>query len=628
MRALFRKELREHRWVLLAMLVLLALAQGLALLGANNMGSPMVAYQKTVAFILPLMALVLANRLVVREYMGRTQLFLETLPVSRLQVLALKWLAGATLLLLAMAACLGATLLVARGNVMLTPHYVALVAVRSAAFVLFCHALAFLVGLTGRYRYILWGMLFICAVTLDAAGQQPVAQWPPFYLAQESMVYERLVLPLRALLVTCAVAAGLAAATFALALSAEGSLVVALSRRMSSREKSIVTIGFLVLIMAFSLVEERKPKPPFELAHAARSAGGPAVAVGLAGPADGAQRLADALSSDLARMQAFLGLADAPALTALPDNALDGDAFQRAVLPNADGVVVRAAFTDEAFDREGFRAYALASWMQWHSRGAALEESRRWLLDGVAQWLVARDAPAQQDRLALRAAFAARLLQERHDGAGRALHEWLSVREQLGPCLADALAWRMTSSLAQQIGAARFQALSRAVLAERPPGDLRAPLRDPGFARLLAQAGVPDGATLARRFDALFGAEQARLADTLERIEAPQVRFSAQHMRGKSFEVHYALAPARGRAEGAAAGASAADPAPFAILYTTLGPWDGEIPAETLSRVDATHAGVLPASFARGTRLFTALERREALLGCSVRLATRRWEVQ
>ena len=49
---------------------------------------------------------------------------------------------------------------------------------------------------------------------------------------------------------------------------------------------------------------------------------------------------------------------------------------------------------------------------------------------------------------------------------------------------------------------------------------------------------------------------------------------------------------------------------------------------KALARVDGTRAGVLPASFARGTRLFTALERREPLLGCSVRLAARRWEVK
>ncbi len=616
MRALFYKEWREHRWVLLALLVLLALAQTVALLGADKMGSPMIAYQQVVALMAPLTALVLANRLVVREYIGRTQLFLETLPVSRSQVLAGKWLLGIAVLLLAMAACLGATLFFARGQVLLTPHYVGLVAIRSASFVFFCHALVFLVGLTGRYRYIVWALLLLCTIMADKTGQAAAANWPPFYLVQQSMVYEKLALPLREVLITCAIAAALVAATFVSALSAEGSLVVALSRRMRPREKSAVTIGFLALAMAGTVIEARKPKPPFELARAVRSAGGPPVAVGMAGPGDAAQALADALSSDLARMQAFLALPKPPALTALPDDALDGDAFQRAALPNADGVVVRAAFTNSAFDREGFRAYALASWLQWHSRGKAAEEDRRWLLDGAAQWLVARDLPQQQEKLALRAAFGARLLQARPGGARRAVHEWLGVREELGPCLADALAWRMVAWLAQDMGQARFQALARSVLGERPPDDARASLFAPDFPELLAHSGAPDQATLARRFHELFGAEDTRLAPTLDRIALPRASFSAQRMAGKTFEVHYRLGPANEEA------------APFAVLYVALGPWDGEIRPESLARVDSTRAGVLPASFARGTRLFTAMERREALLGCSARLAAQRWEVK
>ena len=616
MRALLYKELREHRWVLLAMLLVLALVQAVALRGAGMMGSPMVAYQKTVVLMTPLLALALASRLVVREYMGRTQLFLETLPVSRTQVLATKWLLGGALLLLSMAACLGATLLAARGQVVLTPHYVAMVAIRSASFVFLVYALAFAVGLSGRYRYVIWSLLFVCALTADAAGQLAIEHWAPFYLVQESMVYERLALPLPAVLTTCAIAIGLVAATFVLALAAEGSLVVALSRRMRPREKSAVTIAFLALLMVFTVIETRTPKPPFELAHAVRSADGPAVAVGVGGSEDEAQQLAGVLSSDLARMQTFLGLHSPPALTALPDDALDGDAFQRAVLPNADGVVVRAAFTSSAFDSAGFRAYALASWMQWHSRERAAEEERRWLLDGAAQWLIARDEPQQQEKLALRAAFAARLLQARPDGARRAVDAWLGVREELGPCLADALAWRMVASLRQQMGASRFQALARSVLAERPPGDARASLLAPDFAALLARRGAPDQTMLAQQFTQLFGAEQARLADTLGRIAIPQVHFSAQRMAGKAFEVHYRL------------GLAAGEVAPFSVLYLALGPWDGEIRPESLARVDSTRAGVLPASFARGTRLFTAVERREPLLGCSVRLAARRWEVQ
>ena len=150
MRALLRKELREHRWVLLAMLLVLAIGQVVTLMSTATLGSPMVAYQRLVAIVAPLMAVLLTNRLVVSEYMGRTQLFLETLPVNRGQVIALKWLLGAALLLLAMGACFGATLLAARGQVLLTPHYIALLAIRSASFIFFAYALAFAIGLTGR----------------------------------------------------------------------------------------------------------------------------------------------------------------------------------------------------------------------------------------------------------------------------------------------------------------------------------------------------------------------------------------------------------------------------------------------------------------------------------------------
>jgi len=616
MRALLRKELREHRWVLLAMLIVLAIGQAGALLSAGTMGSPMVAFRTLLAFIAPLMALILVNRLVVREYMGRTQLFLETLPVNRVQVIALKWLLGAALLLLAMAVCLGVTLLAARGQVLLTPHYIALVAIRSASFIFFAYAIAFAIGLTGRYRYVIWGVLFGGVILADGAGQLAARDWPPFYLVQEAMVFERLQLPLRAVLITCGIGAALVAATFALALSAEGSLVVALSRRMTAREKSGVTIGILVLLMMFSVIELRTPKPAFELKHAVRNETGPVVAVGMAGSPNDARKLANLLSADLAGLQSYLALQQVPALSVLPDDALDGDAFQRAALPNADGVVLRAAFTDSQFDRDGFRAYALASYTAWHSRGHAAQEQRRWLLEGTAQWLIARDLPERQDKLALRAAFAARLLQARQRDAGTVVGQWLTIREELGTCLADALAWRMASSLAQQIGEQRFRALNQAALALRPAEDARVSLFAPSFAQLLKQSQAPDQAVLAKKFGELFKSEQERLASSLDRVVMPQVKFTARPMQGSTYEIHYQVSDAETSTE------------PFSVRYATVAPWDASIPAATLARVDTTRSGVLPASYARGTRLFTALERRDPLLGCNVRLAAQRWEVK
>lgn len=616
MRALLRKELREHRWALLGMVLILGIALVATLNNAHMMGSPMVAFRMMAAFIVPLVALNIVNRLVVREYMGRTQLFLETLPIHRGQVIALKWLLGAALLLLALAGCFGVTLLAARGHVLLTPHYLALVAVRSLSFIFFAYALAFAIGLTGRYRYVIWGVLFGCLVMADSAFQIAPAQWPPFHLVKESMVFERAQLPLRAVLITCALGVALVAATFALALSAQGSLVVALSRRMTAREKSGVTISILVLLMLAYIIDLRKPKPAFTLQNAVHSDSGPAVAVARGSDPAAELTLANLLASDMARLQSFLALPEAPSLSALPDDTLDGDAFQRAALPNADGVVVRAAFTHPEFDRDGFRAFALASSMRWHSRGHAALEERRWLMEGTAQWLVARGLPQQQEKLALRAAFAARLLRARQRDAGSAVRQWLTVREQLGTCLSDALAWRMVSSLAQQMGERRFEVLSRTVLAARPPGDARASLFKPSFAQQLAQANAPDQDMLVQQFNRLFSAEQARLASTLAQIAVPQVAFTARSMGGSAYEVHYQVGKAH------------AEVPPFSVLYVTLDPWDAALSAEVLARVDSTRNGVLPASYARGTRLFTAVERREALLNCSVRLAAQRWEVK
>lgn len=616
MRALLKKELREHRWMLLVMLLIVAFGQFVMLKNAAMMGSPKVAFRMMVAFIAPLMALMLVNRLVVQEYMGRTQLFLETLPIHRGQVIALKWLLGAALLLSAMAACLGVTLWAAHGQVLLTPHYLMLVIVRSASFIIFVYSLAFAVGLTGRYRYVIWGVLLGCTILADVAGQVATANLPPFHLVKESMVYERVQLPLTAVWITCGAAIALVAATFALALSAQGALVVALSRRMTAREKSGATISILVLLMSFTVIELRKPKPAFVLQHAVHSETGPDVAVARGSDPVAELMLANLLSSDLARLQFFLTLPHAPMLTALPDDALDGDAFQRAALPNADGVVVRAAFTHPQFDREGFRAYALASWMHWYTRGRSATEERRWLQDGTAQWLVARDLPQQREKLALRAAFAARLLQARQRDAGSAMRQWLSVREELGACLSNALAWRMVSSLAQQMGEQRFKTLSRMVLAVRPPGDARDSLFEASFAQQLEQANAPNQAMLAQQFERLFGAEQARLAGSVGQIAMPQVTFTARPMEGSTYEVHYQV------------GKAGREGLPYSVLYVTLEPWDGEISAEVLARVDTQRAGVLPASFARGTRLFTAVERRDETLGCSVRLAAQRWEVK
>jgi hypothetical protein len=67
--------------------------------------------------------------------------------------------------------------------------------------------------------------------------------------------------------------------------------------------------------------------------------------------------------------------------------------------------------------------------------------------------------------------------------------------------------------------------------------------------------------------------------------------------------------------------------ASYWVLHQSLGPWTGETGG--LSRFDVSGgSAVLPVSPSRGMRLLVAVETEDALLGCPVRLAATRLEVQ
>ena len=80
---LLRKEAREHGPVLAATAVIGLVALFTILGVAEDAGGRFVGLARFLLMLGPLIALVLANRLLVREYTGRTQFFLETLPIGR-----------------------------------------------------------------------------------------------------------------------------------------------------------------------------------------------------------------------------------------------------------------------------------------------------------------------------------------------------------------------------------------------------------------------------------------------------------------------------------------------------------------------------------------------------------------
>jgi hypothetical protein len=618
MRPLVGKELREHRWVLLALWMSCAIGLTGLLYSAKDEGSPLAALRSYVCLLGGLSILTLANRLVVREYTGRTQLFLETLPVSRAQVIAVKWLTGAVLLALPMAIGFAVTVHVAAAQVALTPRFIELMAVRSGAFLLFGYALAFFIALTGRYRFVLWGTLLLGAYCIDTYAQFPFQQWSPIALVSNSMVFERLQLPAADLTITGLATAFLVGATFVLSLAGEGSLVVALSQRMAPRERVIVTVAVLSLLSLLGQLEARKPKPAFALHDAVVGGSGASqVAVARTGKATdlAAKRLADRLSSDLQELHDYLSLDAGPAVFVLPDASIDSDVYLRATLPSSDGVVVRGAVGAEHFDQEAFRAYAVEQALEWYSHDRAQQEDRRWLLDGFTQWWIARSSATRRDQLAQRAALAARVLHVDQDRLDGHLRHWLVVREQLGDCLSEALAWRAVALLVEETGPERFRRMTTALFGRRLPDDGRAAFLESSVGEAWYDAGAPPFAAFADALRAALRADQLRSGTPPAAIVQAPVTFQAVAMRGGALEVHYRL------------GLDDARNPPFAVRYGEIGPWQPELDRDSLARVDASRPGVLPRSFPRGTRLFAAIEVRDAHLACTLRLGARRWEL-
>jgi hypothetical protein len=619
MRPLVLKELREHRWVLLALWLSTAIGLAGLLHSANDEGSPLVAFWRLIYILGPLSVLTLANRLVVREYTGRTQLFLETLPVSRAQVVAVKWLTGAVLLAIPMATGFAVTLHVAFTQVVLTSRFIQLIAVRSGTFLLFAYSLAFFIALTGRYRYVLWSALIFGAYAIDTYAQFPLKQWSPIALVSNSMVFERLALPIADLMTTWLVTVILIVATFALSLASEGSLVLALSQRMSPRERVVVTVALISLVSLFAEMDARKPKPAFTL-HDAVIGGAGASQVAVARTDEGtnatAKLLADKMSSDLHELQTYLSLNAGPGVFVLPDASIDSDVFLRATLPSSDGVVLRGAIGAEQFDQEAFRSYAVEQALEWYSHDRAQQEDRRWLLDGFTQWWIARASPARQDQLTERAALAARMLHFESARLDAQLRHWLMVREQLGDCLSDALAWRAVDLLVQEVGPDRFRRLTSALFGRHLPDDARAAFLESSFNNAWREADAPALLAFAASLQAALQSDQVRAADILDSIVQAQVTFNAAAMRGGALEVHYRLGEI-----------NATNP-PFAVRYAEIGPWQSELDQESLARVDATRSGVLPRSFQRGAILFTAIELRDTQLACTLRLGARRWELR
>ncbi|ATB26947.1 ABC transporter permease [Melittangium boletus] len=614
--ALVRKEWREHRgaWLLFGVLFgpalfLLSWWQSARL----SWGSPFEGLRLPTVALTTVGAFFVAHRLVVGEYGQRTQLFLESLPLSRARILTTKLVFGAVVLLLPLLVHLGVLAYQARNSEDVPLSFLLLLLLRTGTVVMLGWSLLALSGLLGRYRFPLLLLLLVALFLADHLSQFDITRAAPLQLLGRDLAFERHRVPWRALGICWALGSAMTLLGFGLVLFRDGTLTELLSQRMSHREKVFIASILTGLLSMAAAMAEEKQREPFVLNEAERAAVGSStlqVASGVGFPPERARALAQRLARNLGTFGDYLALERMPAVAVMPNTGLDADVFQRAKLEKKDGVVIRAHLAAPDFDEDAFEAFLFREVLIELSDGIVQRERRQWLLDGFTTWWVNRSEPGRLSRGAA--------VGSREDVEER---EWLSTRERLGPCVAGVVAARGIQVLRDRLGDAAFQSLMRRTLAFSPSTGFLGLWREPRLDSLLRELGESSEEEVGRLWRDALRADRAAHPEVLASLAMLHPTLSLVAESPETFRLEHGLSGGKGPDA----------PTRYALLYAKLEPFENEVEPHAFSRQDARvspEGARLPLGLSRGDRWLFVMQVESAALRCPVRLLTRRGEVR
>lgn len=473
--ALTLKDLAQHGWAVGALALFLPLAWGLLILAVLGTPTTVTYFEAHLGFtrvFVTVTAIILGNRLVVSEYHGRTQLYLESLPIGRFDAVIVKWIVGATVVLGVAATSLVATAAVASSREPIELPFVTLIAARTALFGLVVWSYFFVMGFLGRARIPVYLATGVGLALLARATDLELARFGPFAMVSQDMVLERSRWPVPEMLVTLAITVALIALAAALASVREGSLAETLAKPMSQREKVAIGISVVAILVAWGKLDPPAQREPFDFPdhHVARSATLP-IEVYYADDAlraDG-EALVARLERELPPLRDALGWDALPPVHVMMSERLDGTTIEPVAVGEDDGVAVRARFVrGPEWDEDAFIGEIVGLVIDDHTDGRSYWEPYGWLRDGLAEGWPYRDRELPRS-VVLRALFATR---SRAVDPAR-LRRWDLWREREGFEATEALAATGVRALNEARGRDAVLALARDVFGPVPPDDAR-----------------------------------------------------------------------------------------------------------------------------------------------------------
>jgi len=645
--ALLGKELRHHALAGIGLLLILPMAFFLTAVGVVSSPDTVTALTTHQVFLwvfLPLTGLVLGNRLVVLEYHGRTQLFVEALPIRRWEMVTVKYLLGLLIMICVAATSLLLSALIASRTEPISARFLGLMAMRTVAYVYCLWSVLFAMGFLGRFRVPLYVALVVVLFALDALTDLEIRHFGPFAMVDTQLVLERSAPPdASALATTLILATAWTVLAFVLALINEGSVAESLAKRMTLKEKSAIGVIFVAALSATAILKDRREQAPFTFQEQTvlRSTKVPLQILYLHDEAlPDAEALQALLESDLDSLRSILSLTKLPPVRVALRESLDASTYEPVGLAKNDGLLLRANFrASRRWDESGlqdFRAFVIHEVLSEVTDGRAGFEPKAWVHDGFSRYWAERDrttacleSPESCVPL-LRALWVTR--------SGRAvsaaeLRFWFRTRERHDEALSEALAFSGLLELERHGGRDRVVQLARTLFSRRAPRDIRS---------LIYERRNPMGLVFERSAQVTLEDHLDRWNGDLDRLRAdPDVASSLATVPDGTARLHFERDEGsirnlvvRLELERPRPAPSQGDELVVSLLHRDISPFDRPLERHELRReerlVGPDENDVeleLYGRYGPGMRVFVALEIESETLGCPVRLLAERREV-
>lgn len=473
--ALLAKDFREH-WASLLFLCLGCITVFLLLLiqnqGAAYSMSSLEIVRYALLYLMPVVSLIVGNRLIVNEYLSGTRLFVEALPLGQRLPLVLKYLTGLCYLFI-----IGVLLILLAVNSAsladeITPAYFMLITGKTLVMIWLFWSIVFCFSLCGYLRVMLYLLLigmvaaFIFLPSVDADLIPPIA-----LMDQQLFVFERDVTPWFAIIGSALLAMAFTIGGFVLVQVGEGSVIERLSKPMTRRDFVAISVLLAAGLGVWSAVIEKNSVASVDFSSAqVVQMQDPAVSILYLEDQyqSSANAYAERLSDSLVALQASLGLETLPTVKL----ALSPDRKKHDVdYATSDGVFVSANWLEhDAYDDAILDSVLMHGVLSAQTSGRAMTEPYHWVLDGFTRWWVEQGTheinPQHEAELLARALWAL----DSEPAAQQLITRWQMTADRFAYPSAEALAWSAMVYLEKIQGRGQVLALASEFLT-RPVGN-------------------------------------------------------------------------------------------------------------------------------------------------------------